>query len=391
MAQRWPILLCLAGMACPASATRPVTVVEFEQILEAARSKSDTKTAKELSAFELTERVSTARLAGWLGEFPGRRTRAELTELADASAFLDPPAIDISLVPAPDMATRQQFLAKAVHFAGEALSKLPNFYATRLTTHYEDQPPDQTLADQTLEQSRAGSSRSFSRAMDAENITVNHADYAPLHKTGTYEVMVSYRDGGEITDHDPTSKKPKAGAIGLTTRGEFGPILYVIFRDSAAGSLDWERWEKGPDGPLAVFRYSVPQAHSHYLVQLPSPLGSIDICPAYHGEIALDSDSGTIMRLTVISDMAAPYQTVIASMLVEYGPVEIGDRTYVCPLRGIALSKIPVRGADSHGALAPLQTELNDVSFRDYHLFRGDTRILTDDGAGALVRPPASQ
>jgi hypothetical protein len=63
--------------------------------------------------------------------------------------------------------------------------------------------------------------------------------------------------------------------------------------------------------------------------------------------------------------------------MVEYAPVEIGAQTYICPVRGVALSKIPVvrAGGDAKHP-APVETRLNDVSFTHYHLFRAETKIL---------------
>jgi hypothetical protein len=66
-----------------------------------------------------------------------------------------------------------------------------------------------------------------------------------------------------------------------------------------------------------------------------------------------------------------------ADIAVEYGRVEIGQRFYTCPVHGVALSKVPLhaaRGAKQDQATA-LQTQLNDVSFQQYHVFRGDLHI----------------
>jgi hypothetical protein len=62
---------------------------------------------------------------------------------------------------------------------------------------------------------------------------------------------------------------------------------------------------------------------------------------------------------------------------VEYAPVEIGSRTYICPVRSVAVSRIPLLGVVSDAKHpAPVTTRLNDISFTHYHLFRTESTIL---------------
>jgi hypothetical protein len=383
MRREWVMLFLVAGTACPLFAATQVTIAQLQQILDAERGKPDGKVAKQLSDFELTERVSSARLAQWLAEFPGGRTRETLTALADASAFLVLPAADIPSAPVPDATEQQQILSRAIGYAAKSLSRLPNFYAIRETTHFEDTPPQQTFVQSSASGSRWG------RPASMENLPAGQSAYEPLHKTGTYSAEVRYRDGFEV--NDPRGHKhPDEEAAGLTTRGEFGPILFVVLRDCGNGKLLWSHWEQGAGGPGAVFAYYVPQTASHYMVQVPGAKSIRQVFPAYHGEIAIDPANGTILRVTVISDMAPPYQSVQASILVEYAPVTIGERTYICPVKGVALSKMPVDLSDQGLRTSSVQTRLNEVEFREYHLFRGDARIVTNAASGSDAAPAAS-
>jgi hypothetical protein len=386
MARKGAILLILAGMACPVFAATRVTIAKLENLLEADRGKPDGKIARQLSGLELTERATSVRLAQWQSEFSGSRTREELTGLADASAFLALPAADISPAPAPDSAAQRELLIEAIEYANKALTRLPNFYATRETAHFED-----ALPPSSYEQGFSSSSGRGAHPLAMENVIVNPSEHQPLHKTGVYSAGVRYRDGSEVADsRGPKSRARIQEAGGLTTSGEFGPILYVVLKDGLAGNITWGHWEPGAQGPLAVFVYTVPQADSHYMVQLQRAKGALQVCPAYHGEISIDPANGTILRLTVISDLAPPYQAAQAAILVEYAPVAIGARTYICPVKGVALSKMPVVTTDDNVFQnAPLQTQLNDVAFRDFHLFRGDARILTDGASGGNAPPIA--
>jgi hypothetical protein len=143
----------------------------------------------------------------------------------------------------------------------------------------------------------------------------------------------------------------------------------------------------------AVFRFSVPQEQSHYDVAYQSPPGRESIYDlnrptAYHGEIAIDASTGTIFRLALVADIDPGLSVTRADIMVEYGPVEIGSKTYTCPVRSVSFSEgrtvMVVRTLIGMGdALGPPITRLNDVSFADYHIFRTEMRILTGDEPGS--------
>jgi hypothetical protein len=152
--------------------------------------------------------------------------------------------------------------------------------------------------------------------------------------------------------------------------------------------MTWGYWEQDADGPAAngqgasgmqaVFRYTVPQEQSSYLVLMPRGKQTIPVYPAYHGEIAIDPANGDILRITVMGDLAPPYERAHIAIMVEYGPIPIGGTTYNCPVKGVALSKMPLAAANGEPQVAalPVQTQLNDVVFTEYHLFRADARIV---------------
>jgi hypothetical protein len=67
--------------------------------------------------------------------------------------------------------------------------------------------------------------------------------------------------------------------------------------------------------------------------------------------------------------------------LVEYGPVSIGGKIYICPVKSISISrsrsiKILTGLPGEFRTFGPFATYMNDVSFGEYHMFRGETRIL---------------
>jgi hypothetical protein len=344
-------------------------------LLAAAHGQSDGKLAKQIFGLELTERASSLRLARWEADFPGRHCHEVFTGLADASAFLDLPAADLPAFPPPEMAEQQIMISRAVNYLKSAVSRLPNFFATRKTEHFEDTP-----VRQTVERLNPAPFGRGSRSGGLSSAAPGQTDYVPLHNSGRSSVMVSYRDGYELVNSKPSDFRVRgSSASGLTTGGEFGPILWVVLDDAIKGKIMWGHWEQGATGIEAVFRYSVPAGQSSYLVAIPEAGHVSQVYPAYHGEIAIDPTTANILRITVIGDFVPPYEQVGTSIAVEYGPVLIGGTTYICPIKGVAISRMPPMdtGKQEFTSPAQIQMQLNDIAFTDYHLFRAESRLIT--------------
>jgi VWFA-related protein len=391
---KWALCFILAGLALPAFASNPVTVSQLEHMLAAGRARPDVDVARQLAGLELTERLSSARLEQLRANLSGEKSQNALVALADASAFLAPPSTDIPATATPDATTQRRMMALTVDYLGKTLPLLPNLFAARDTMRFETRP-----------ESSQG---------------IGGADN-PLHEVSKSRVTVLYRNGREFVDAGASKdKKPQAPDKGLTTWGEFGPILGTVLIDAAHSRLTWSHWELAGSGPQAVFHYAVPKNKSHYDVRFCCVAESygFDISVVtervgYHGEITVDPDTGTILRLTVLADIDSENPIGQADIAVEYGPVEIGGRTYFCPVRGIALAQTPDLKA-LHSALnpspaagttgtlptlqkaslssiaqAPRQTLLNDVAFREFHLFRADSKVVIANGSEGASRPPA--
>jgi VWFA-related protein len=389
MMRKFAFFILLAGIALPAFAARRISVEQLEQILSATWGKSHADVAEQLAGLELTERLTSARLEQLRAGLPGEKSQQALIALADASAFLDPPSTDIPATATPDVATQRRIMALTVDYLGKTLGLLPNLFAARDTMSFETRP---------------GTMQGIA---SADN---------PMHVVSKTRVTVFYRDGREWIDAGAgKDKKPMAPDKGLTTWGEFGSILGIVLFDAAHSRLDWSHWELAGGGPQAVFRYSVPKEKSHYDLRFCCVTESYGIevkdlrqRVGYHGEITVDPDTGTILRLTVLADIDRGNPIGQADIAVEYGPVEIGGRTYYCPVRGTALAQAPdlkaLQGALSPPLSAgstgtfpslqkaslssiaqePRQMLLNDVAFREFHLFRAESKVVTgNEGEGA--------
>lgn len=364
------LLLAIMAQQAEAAAVR-VTVEQLEQILAASHQKSDGQVLEKLSDLELTQRLSEVRRARLDLGLPGLRSRKRLALMADASAFLDLPADEVPAKPQPDPAARASLLAMARDYVAKTISKLPNFFATRETTSYVS-----TVANVRIN-------------------NVHTVPYVAFDEVGTSRVVVLYRNGRELVtkggNHIVSSKQAR-------TRGEFGPILTVIWNDASKGKVTWGHWEQTIEGPVAVFQYTVPQAASHYAVSSPGLDQQEQYYPAYRGEIALNPENGSIMRLTVVPELKRDDPMTSANLMVEYGDVDIGGRNYICPVKSAALSDVRTVDRDMddkwdrvNTSVGPVHTYLNQVSFTHYRLFGSEARILTGDEERADMQMTAGK
>ena len=372
------VLATLIACALPslaANTAKPVTVDQLQQLLSSLHGKPDTEIVPQLAGLQLTERLSNATLARFKVDSPGTLIAQQLDLLADRSAFQPLPAAEIPSTPAMDAIQQRKLLALTVNYVSQTVHQMPNFLATRETRGFADRP---------------------------EGLFA----FQPLHLVGQSTATVMYRDGREV-DSAVAGKKSgraaKTDVAGLVSRGEFGPILSTVLLDAANSQLAWSHWETLDAGPVAVFRYQVSNKKSHYDLGFSYSVDQSTAyhwLPGYHGELAIDPLTGSILRLTAVADLTVNSPLDLASIMVEYGAVEIAGKNYICPLRSVAVAQ-RVTTEDSHFGNSPVMrapstTMLNAVRFSNYHVFRGETRILTEAEAKntedlrAQAEPPAA-
>jgi hypothetical protein len=383
----------LAGFTLPAfavngSATSKVTVAQLEKLLAADHAASDGDVAEQLFTLQLTERLSAARFARLKTGLPGEKARQALLAVADSSEFLNLPAVEIPAAAFPSPAAQRQVMNLLVSYVTQTLHRLPNFMATRETTRFEDSPQI-TFTEILME------------------------NYLPLHFVSKSSQPVVYRDGQELADTGVRKHGTRQSeSQGLVTRGEFGPILSTVLLDAAQSKLTWSHWEEGADGLEAVFSYAVPAQKSHYYVYANSiddfTVGASTSheyheLAGYHGEIAVDPASGAIRRLVLEADLAPDDPFLRSAIAVKYGAVEIGGKSFICPVKSVALSLVRSPGASTEQHVSgpgPVKTFLNDVAFDKYHRLTSEMRILSADStepagvspasAAAITSPPAA-
>jgi hypothetical protein len=391
------LLLCsiMAAAALPAVASRHVTVAQLEKALATSSRKHrpDIDVVHELSDFVLTERLTDAeriRISDSLHLDP--RVTLALQLLADESALLDPPAAELPAVAAPNPATAQRIFTEARAYVTRILPHLPDFLATRTTYSFDNSP----------------------QVLKPNEWPVP----AGLHLVGESIREITFQDDQELSmdaPHSSQSAHLDAASMqmrGPETWGEFGKLLAFVFIDVEKGEPSFHHWERLSGGLVAVFRYKVPKSASHYSVnyccisdelayaghqvasrrgamprQVITPQGdpsnSLHKTPGYHGSLFIDPATGAVLRITLEADMGDSS----ISTVIEYGSVTIGDRSFICPLRSMALTQGPPESSPSIQFFQKIPfIQVNETSFSNYHRLGSTMRIITNAQA-----PPAPQ
>jgi VWFA-related protein len=353
-------------------AIRKITVEQLGRWLDTVHGEGDTDMAGQISSLELTERLSGARLTSWTAAMHGKNSQQALVALADQSAFLPPPLAEISSDAPPDTTAQQRMISLTADYLKNTMPKLPDFFATRTTTRYEE-----------------------TAKFDAASRKMS---YEPLRTAENFKETVVYRNGNEIVESGKRRHRETSHPY-LITYGTFGPVLDFV-RDAIAapGALKWSRWEQSPGGPRAVFRYAIPAKNSPFRVRgccLPDGYGKseFDNQAGYHGEIAIDPASGAILRLQLTADLKAFPPVTVSDIMITYGPVEIGGKTYICPLRSVSILRdrsvnVVMEGDEGFRTYGPYETLVNDITYKDYHVSRAESHLMPGFKPEAAVPPP---
>lgn len=358
-------LLIIAAFRSDAATT--ITVQQLEDALASARSegRSDKKVAGTLAKVTLTERLTDSRLATLSGEAPGDETQEELHTLAAWSAFLLPPASELPTDAKPPISEQKLIIARATNYAAHFVHSLPNFICEEVIRRLDDNPLGERVEKTTWNQIRL-------RDTIVQQLTFYHGKESSVIRTV---------NGRADTDSPDMT--------GMSTRGEFGNMLSAMFFGDSAMKAWWSRWEMVDGKQLAVFKYAVDRAHSSYAVNycctaIVGPGGRRlpnTIVVAFHGELFIDPVSGTIARATWRSvNVPEGFPTRQTGTVVEYRAVDIGGKSYICPVKSLTLSDSLVYTADGSHSF-PVHS-INEARFMRYRKFETEATFMTGQARG---------
>ena len=382
-------------MAIPAWPAKKLTVGELEDLLKTLQTekKSDADVANALKQVELGEELTRDAMNNLAQEFPGQLTLEQLYVLEARSSMLTPPAADLPTTPALDAAAQKALLDKAADEAIKWYAQLPELTATKTTLRFQDNV-----------EATASSSGLGHNATSSEVGSQFSNGYDFIHYINSTESPYVSDHGTEKLAKDKT----QWGVNRMIALEEPNPGLGEVFQDALkAGNIKWLRWEIVNGKAAAVFSYTTQKKNTRLAVNVccfpnvteagiasfaSSSLGSAGAPSStagaggasgnfqtttdwqpfkangipYHGEFFIDPDTGIVVRMIEQAEFKPADEVHQQDTRVDFGPVTIGDKIVVLPMRTIVLSEVAPNGGGNAGGTYTKRRTLFTTEYKNY-------------------------
>jgi len=393
---RW--LLVVLMLASPAWAARKVTVQQLKELLVSFQqaNKSDADVASALKQIELSEELTRTALNSLVSYVPGPLSTEQVYILEAESAILAPPASDLPPDAAPDAAAQKAILDKAVDYASKTYAQLPHLTATKTTLRFQDNV-----------EAVAPCSGLVGCAGQGVTVPSGLSNPAPfLHFIRSSETHVASDHGVEKLPQE--KDKTRWGANKMIELFEPDPGLGVVLHEAqTTGSIQWLRWELVNGRRAAVYSFKVRKKDSRMAVDVccfpnitytgvahfyngldASVVAGSEAAPGgsggvvgnaqsntdwlhykatvpYHGELFIDPDSGIVVRMITEAEFKASEVVHQIITRIDYGPVAVGGKMLVLPVRTILNTEVVPNGDSGAGRYTTRHT-LFTSEYKDY-------------------------
>jgi hypothetical protein len=366
----WILVLLMA--ASPAWAAKKVTVQQLTDLLVSMQqnNKTDTEVADQLKEIELNEELTGSTANSLKSYLPGPLSSVQVEILKEQSAFLAPPATDLSATPAPDAAAQQAILAKAADFASRVYAQNPHLSVTKTTLRFEDHVI----------------------TTDSVGFHNNNMLLSPIQLVDNQVDPVETDKG--IEQAAVSRAKTKWGENDRISEGEPGTDLGATFLEaSSSGKISWLRWQMIGGRQTAVFSFTVEKENSHFdvsyccfpktttetkianisQVMIPGTIQSVSTwepfkkVAGYHGEFFINPNTGLVVRVITRAEMKPTDLVFREDRRIDYGPVVVAGKQYLLPRVSItAMEAVP--NGDNNTAISTTRHTLYYASYQNYKL-----------------------
>ena len=394
--KRFGCFLIVLMMAAPAwSAAKKITVQELKDMLTQMQQqkKSDEEVATALKQVELTEQMTPDALNTLGSLVPGQQSLAQMYVLESRSAMLPPPPSEIPNDPAPDAAGQKALLDKASDYVSKTYGQLPDLTATKTTIRFQDSM-DVVQSSSGMHSSASEVDTNFGLGNSPQFFRLINVANSAIESNGGVEKM-------------PTAKDTVAwGRNGYIALEEQGPVLTTVLSEAQnTGKFSWVRWEMVNGKKTAVFAFTVDKKKSRYAVNyccfpdteqagmmsysMPKAGGgsapsstnatakgnlqtntnwkNYKATVPYHGELFINADTGIVVRLINDADFKSSEVVHQEDTRIDYGPVTVGDKALVLPVKTIVDTEVVPNGEDTAGKFTVRHT-LFYTEYKNYQI-----------------------
>ncbi len=339
---------CLAAWAGSMSVAQLFSFIESSMQFIRQGTMTDKQLADYLGKTALTEKLDDRTVEQLQSLGIGPKTREALLKLRDRSQTLvaakpvEPPS-DPRLAPPPTSLEQGAIMDEVRDYAVNYSKRLPDFICTQVTRRYAAARPG------TKYGGSANSDPSY-QLIDTLTIRLSYfeqkEDYKPI-----------------LINNSPTTMEYRSLG-GATTTGDFGSMMREIFDPATRARFEWDHWATLRDLPTMAFAYHVDQSHSQWHITYERRL---DIVPAYHGLIYVNTKTHEVTRITLEAEKLPPeFPVKLARTILDYDYQDISGRKFLLPL------KARTDLADSEFF------SRNDTEFRNYRKYQVESELKFD-------------
>jgi hypothetical protein len=383
----------------PAWCAKAISVGQLEDMVRSLQQagKPDVEVANALKQVELSEQLTLVRMNDLISRVPGAQSTAQIFILEGRAADLIPPPSELPNLPQPSPDLQQGMLGKADAWIAGTYDKLPPLSASLTTLRFQDNV-----------EAIAGVGGLQGGAQEVVTSSGFSKPATFMHYINSTEKRVVFQGGVEQFQGDKVNTA--WGANGMIDIQQQPPSLALIFKEAKiSGSLRWARWQNVYGKAAAVFTLSVPQKDSRlelnvccfpgvkqlgtasFYTAITEPIfapnrplstgaasGGVEgdlqttvewisykaIVP-YHGELFIDPASGIVVRMVVEAETAKTDVVHQQRIRIDYGPVPVGGRVNILPVRTVINSEVVVNGESGAGGYR-LRHTLFTAGYKDY-------------------------
>lgn len=246
----------------------------------------------------------------------------------------------------------------------EDFDKLPLIEKVRRKgMEYSDKLPN-FICQQLIRRNYAETKRSDWRLQDTIMVSVTYFDGRESYKDAT-------RNGKKV---DWKSLKDS----GTFSEGEYGTMLYDIFQPGSAATFTLRGRDTFGGVPTEVYDYVIQQENSHWTLNFDKQ----SIRPKYKGAIWIDPKEMMVRRVEMEGvSLPSTYPVSAVEAVLEYGPVRIGDKTYLLPTSSQNLACFRFQPG----------CVMNELEFRNYKKFTAEVTISSSESTVSFDSDPKPQ
>lgn len=233
----------------------------------------------------------------------------------------------------PKVAGDDEQIARSREWADTFTQGLPNYLVQQITTRYQEE----------------------SRSSGWTPIDVVTA------KVVVENGVESYKD---ITVGGRRTNKSMTDIGGSTSTGEFAGYLQALLSTNAA-QFKFSQSTTVQGTPAAIYNFTVPLKKNHNLWSI--IIGGQTLRPQYSGAVWIEKATGQVRRIEFQADrIPKDFPSDSVETAVDYEPIRLGTGMYLLPVH--AANIMCQRGTS-------ICTK-NEIDFRDYHKYTGESTIV---------------